>query len=141
MNNQDSSPLDRIDVRCTSAKPPRDVDGYEERHQLLIPLADTQIYDMERRGEFSRRFNLTPRYVVWTPTAAWMPPKKRTSPATGGLNRAMNTFSNTSNFFLILFDVFAVNQDLITHRLSGFSETPDIVCQKIGNSRGNRPLG
>nr|WP_311042725.1 AlpA family phage regulatory protein [Jezberella montanilacus] len=46
----------------------------------MIPLADTQIYDMERRGEFSRRFNLTPRYVVWTPTAAWMPPKKRTSP-------------------------------------------------------------
>ena len=36
MNNQDSSPLDRIDVRCTSAKPPRDVDGYEERHQLVV---------------------------------------------------------------------------------------------------------
>jgi prophage regulatory protein len=87
MNNQDSSPLDRIDARCTSAEPPRNFDGYEERHQLvvvrpfrriirypelhqLVPLADTTIYAMERRGEFPRRFNLTPRFVVWTSTAA-----------------------------------------------------------------------
>ena len=84
MNNQDSNQLDHINVRCTSAEPPRGVDRYEERHQLvvarplpfqrtirrpelhqLVPLADTTIYDMERRGEFPRRFNLTPRCVVW----------------------------------------------------------------------------
>lgn len=37
------------------------------RHELrqIVPLADTTIYEMERRGEFPRRFNLTPRCVVW----------------------------------------------------------------------------
>lgn len=84
MDNQDSSQLDRIDVHNKSAELPRGVDGYEERPQLviarplpfrrtirrtelrqLVPLADTTIYDMERRGEFPRRFNLTPRCVVW----------------------------------------------------------------------------
>ncbi|WP_179588782.1 helix-turn-helix transcriptional regulator [Pigmentiphaga litoralis] len=29
-----------------------------------VPLAETTIYEIERRGEFSRRFNLTPRCVV-----------------------------------------------------------------------------
>ncbi|WP_373922128.1 helix-turn-helix transcriptional regulator [Duganella sp. Leaf61] len=83
MDNQDSGQLDRRDVCNTSAEPPRGVDGHEERLQLvparplpfrrtirrpelhqLVPLADTTIYDMERRGEFPRRFNLTPRCVV-----------------------------------------------------------------------------
>ena len=31
-------------------------------------LAETMIYEMERRGEFRRRFNLTSRYLVWNPT-------------------------------------------------------------------------
>ena len=31
----------------------------------MVPLAETTIYEMERRGEFPRRFNLTPRCVVW----------------------------------------------------------------------------
>lgn len=31
----------------------------------LVPLSETTIYEMERRGEFPRRFNLTPRCVVW----------------------------------------------------------------------------
>lgn len=37
------------------------------RHQLreMVPLADSTIYDMEQRGEFPRRFALTPRCVVW----------------------------------------------------------------------------
>ncbi|MBN0259689.1 AlpA family phage regulatory protein, partial [Pseudomonas aeruginosa] len=30
----------------------------------IIPLSETTIYEMERRGEFPRRFNLTPRCVV-----------------------------------------------------------------------------
>ncbi len=33
--------------------------------RLIVPLADTTIYEMERRGEFPRRFNLTLRCVVW----------------------------------------------------------------------------
>ena len=37
------------------------------RHELrqIVPLAETTIYEMERRGEFPRRFNLTQRCVVW----------------------------------------------------------------------------
>lgn len=31
----------------------------------IVPLAETTIYEMERRGEFPQRFNLTPRCVVW----------------------------------------------------------------------------
>ena len=40
----------------------------------IVPLADTTIYEMERRGEFPRRFNLTPRCVVWdlAEVEAWM---------------------------------------------------------------------
>ena len=32
----------------------------------LVPLADTTIYQMEQRGEFPKRFNLSPRCVVWS---------------------------------------------------------------------------
>lgn len=37
------------------------------RHELhmIVPLADTTIYEMEIRGEFPRRYHLTPRCVVW----------------------------------------------------------------------------
>jgi prophage regulatory protein len=37
------------------------------RHELreMVPLADSTIYEMEQRGEFPRRFALTPRCVVW----------------------------------------------------------------------------
>jgi len=37
------------------------------RKQLreIVPLADSTIYEMEQRGEFPRRFALTPRCVVW----------------------------------------------------------------------------
>ena len=31
----------------------------------IVPLADSTIYEMEQRGEFPRRFALTPRCVVW----------------------------------------------------------------------------
>jgi prophage regulatory protein len=37
------------------------------RHQLklMVPLADSTIFSMEQRGEFPRRFALSPRCVVW----------------------------------------------------------------------------
>ena len=37
------------------------------RHQLkeIVPLADSTIFGMEQRGEFPRRFALSPRCVVW----------------------------------------------------------------------------
>ena len=31
----------------------------------IVPLADSTIYEMEQRGEFPRRFALSPRCVVW----------------------------------------------------------------------------
>lgn len=31
----------------------------------MVPLADSTIYVLEKKGEFPQRFNLTPRCVVW----------------------------------------------------------------------------
>ena len=44
-----------------------------ELHQM-VPLADSTIWEMERRGEFPRRFLLTPRCVVWdlAEVEAWL---------------------------------------------------------------------
>jgi prophage regulatory protein len=44
-------------------------------------LAETTIYEMERRGEFPRRFNLTPRYVVWdlAEVEAWIGQRKQST--------------------------------------------------------------
>lgn len=41
---------------------PRTIRRHELR--LIVPLADSTIYEMEKRGEFPRRFNLAPRCVV-----------------------------------------------------------------------------
>ncbi|MBS7703012.1 AlpA family phage regulatory protein [Chelatococcus asaccharovorans] len=40
----------------------------------IVPLADTTIYEMEQRGEFPKRFFLTPRCVVWNlaEVEAWL---------------------------------------------------------------------
>lgn len=37
------------------------------RHQLreMVPMADSTIYEMEQRGDFPRRFALSPRCIVW----------------------------------------------------------------------------
>ncbi len=47
----------------------------------IVPLADTTIYEMERRGEFPRRFNLTARCVVWdlTEVEAWLTARRQAS--------------------------------------------------------------
>jgi prophage regulatory protein len=46
------------------------------RHELrqIVPLADSTIYEMEQRGEFPRRFALSPRCVVWNlaEVEAWL---------------------------------------------------------------------
>jgi prophage regulatory protein len=46
------------------------------RQQLreMVPLADSTIYEMEQRGEFPRRFALSPRCVVWdlSEVQAWL---------------------------------------------------------------------
>ncbi|WP_321801277.1 helix-turn-helix transcriptional regulator [Burkholderia sp. BCC1988] len=45
----------------------------------IVPLAETTIYEMERRGEFPRRFNLTARCVVWdlVEVEAWIEQRKQ----------------------------------------------------------------
>lgn len=47
----------------------------------IVPLADSTIYDLERRGEFPRRFNLTARCVVWdlTEVEAWIAARRQAS--------------------------------------------------------------
>lgn len=50
------------------------------RHELkqIVPLADSTIYEMEQRGEFPRRFALSPRCVVWdlAEVEAWLASRK-----------------------------------------------------------------
>jgi prophage regulatory protein len=47
----------------------------------MVPLADTTIYEMERRGDFPRRFNLTARCVVWdlAEVEAWLAERRLAS--------------------------------------------------------------
>src|ERR1700744_1671014 len=51
------------------------------RRQLheMVPLADSTIYEMEQRGEFPRRFALSPRCVVWDlgEVEAWLEARRR----------------------------------------------------------------
>jgi prophage regulatory protein len=57
---------------------PRTIRRHELR--LIVPLADSTIYEMEKRGEFPRRFNLTPRCVVWDleEVEAWLQQRRQT---------------------------------------------------------------
>ena len=49
----------------------------------IVPLADTTIYELEQRGEFPRRFNLTARCVVWDleEVQTWLDERRRASDA------------------------------------------------------------
>lgn len=49
----------------------------------IVPLADTTIYEMERRGEFPRRFYITSRCVVWDleEVEAWIDLRRNASNA------------------------------------------------------------
>lgn len=49
----------------------------DELHSI-VPLSDSTIYEMEKRGEFPRRFSLTARCVVWDfdEVQAWVKAKK-----------------------------------------------------------------
>lgn len=50
------------------------------RRQLLkiVPLSDRTIFDLEKRGDFPRRFALTQRFVAWDlrEVEEWMERKK-----------------------------------------------------------------
>lgn len=47
----------------------------------MVPLADSTIWELERRGQFPKRFLLTPRCVVWdlAEVEAWLA-KRRSHP-------------------------------------------------------------
>jgi len=47
----------------------------------MVPLADSTIWEMEQRGQFPKRFLLTPRCVVWdlAEVQAWLA-LRRSSP-------------------------------------------------------------
>ena len=54
----------------------------------IVPLADSTIYELERRGEFPQRFFLTPRCVVWdlAEVMAWLDGRRRGGD--GGVKKA-----------------------------------------------------
>jgi prophage regulatory protein len=54
-----------------------------EQLRAIVPLADTTIYEMEQRGEFPRRFYLTPRCPVWDlgEVKAWLVARRTASDA------------------------------------------------------------
>ena len=67
------------------AKPSSALKRTVRRRELrqIVPLADTTIYELEQRGEFPRRFYLTPRCVVWdlAEVEAWLEERRRASDA------------------------------------------------------------
>jgi prophage regulatory protein len=52
-----------------------------EELRLIVPLADTTIYEMEQRGEFPKRFYLTSRCAVWdlAEVEAWLKARRADS--------------------------------------------------------------
>lgn len=61
--DEDSDPMGYSGPATVLTGLPRTIRRHELR--LIVPLADSTIYEMEKRGEFPRRFSLTPRCVVW----------------------------------------------------------------------------
>ena len=67
------------------------------RHQLreMVPLADSTIYEMEQRGEFPRRFALSPRCVVWdlAEVEAWLASRRSTPLANAQRSRPVRALA------------------------------------------------
>lgn len=68
-----------------SRQKPQPIERTIRRHQLreMVPLADTTIYELEKRGKFPRRFRLSARCVVWDQreVEAWLDERRRMSDA------------------------------------------------------------
>lgn len=56
--------------------------------KLIVPIADTTIYEMEQRGEFPQRFYITQRCAVWdlAEVEAWLEQRRQESYA-GRVNK------------------------------------------------------
>jgi prophage regulatory protein len=65
-------------MRSSSPAPLKRTIRRDELH-AMVPLGDTTIYEMEQRGEFPRRFALSPRCVVWDlgEVEAWLEARPR----------------------------------------------------------------
>lgn len=76
--DEDSDPVGRSGPATVLTGLPRTIRRHEL--QLVVPLADSTIYEMEKRGEFPRRFNLTPRCVVWDleEVETWLEQRRQT---------------------------------------------------------------
>ena len=74
-----------------AVEPSRTCQRAVRRRELrkIVPLADTTIYEMERRGEFPQRFYLTSKCVVWDldEVEQWLTARRSASNA-GGVRRA-----------------------------------------------------
>ena len=58
----------------TRSDPPLKRSIRKTQLRQMVPLADSTIWEMEQRGEFPKRFLLTPRCVVWdlAEVEAWL---------------------------------------------------------------------
>jgi prophage regulatory protein len=78
------------DLLKTASADPKGLRRTIRRTELrqIVPLADSTIYEMERRGEFPQRFFLTPRCVVWdlAEVMAWLESRRRGGE--GGVKKA-----------------------------------------------------
>jgi len=93
---RETEPLGAFDARAiqnlykaapTDPKGLRRTIRRRELHQI-VPLADSTIYELERRGEFPQRFYLTARCVVWdlSEVLAWI--QSRRQAGSNGVKKA-----------------------------------------------------
>ena len=79
--NKPADPAKHVGPAAVLSGLPRTI----RRHELhmIVPLADTTIYEMEIRGEFPRRYYLTSRCVVWdlSEVEAWLRQRRKDSEA------------------------------------------------------------
>ncbi|MDP1736540.1 MAG: AlpA family phage regulatory protein [Caulobacter sp.] len=64
----------------TQVQPPLKRTIKKPELRQMVPLADSTIWEMEQRGQFPRRFLLTPRCVVWdlAEVEAWLDLRRAT---------------------------------------------------------------
>ena len=84
---RETEPLGAFDGRAirelykTAPADPKGLRRTIRRSELrqIVPLADSTIYELERRGEFPQRFYLTARCVVWdlAEVMAWLQSRRQ----------------------------------------------------------------
>lgn len=74
-----TNPVNKHPTKTTSS--PCDLPRTIRRAELrtIVPLADSTIYEMEQRGDFPRRFALSPRCAVWdlAEVEAWLAQRRQ----------------------------------------------------------------